>query len=212
MELLIILLKSRDNLGDTVRGWWARVWWPSLIHAGGRFRLRAMPRFRAYFGKAVFGRRCRVFGTMTFVLGDRKQPGTIIVGDQMVAEAGCTLAPRGGAIEIGRDCFLGNDVILQAYQGSTIRIGDHVMIAKGCCLYASNHVHSATTRPMKEQGETGKGIVIEDDVWFGANVIVLDGVKVCKGAILGAGSVVTRDVPPLAIVGGVPAVQIMARG
>jgi len=211
MDILTGILRARDSLFDNLRGRLARLWWPSLIVAGSRFRMRALPRFRGYRGRARFGRRCRIFGTMTFTLGDSEHEGNLTVGDRLVAEDGCILAPRGGAIAIGADCFLGPGVIIQACAGSQIRIGDQVMIAKGCGLYASNHGHGSVDLPMVEQGETGKGIDLEDDVWLGAHVLILDGVRVGRGAILAAGCVVTRDVPPYAIVGGVPAVQLGSR-
>lgn len=209
--LLARLLKERDALFDRLRGWVARAWWPGRISAGRRLRMRALPRFREYRGRARFGDRCGIYGTMTFVLGDPRSAGLVTVGDRFVADDNCTLAPRGGTITIGANCFLGEGVILQAFSGSAITVGDHVMMAKGCGLFASNHAHGSVSVPMKTQGETGKGIVIEDDVWLGANVIVLDGIRVGKGAILGAGSVVTRDVAPFAVVGGVPAVQRATR-
>jgi acetyltransferase-like isoleucine patch superfamily enzyme len=211
MGFLVSFLKGRDGLFDRLRAWCARAWWPARLVAGRRFRLRALPRFRGYRGQAVFGHRCGIFGTMTFVLGDEASAGLVTVGDRFVAEHGCTLAPRGGTITLGEDCFLGDGVILQSYVGTSIRIGNHVMIAKGCGVYASNHGHASLALPMKAQGETGKGIVIGDDVWIGANAVVLDGTRIGKGAILGAGAVVTRDVPPFTMVGGVPAVQIALR-
>lgn len=211
MDIITGILRARDSLFDSLRGRLARLWWPSMITAGSRFRMRALPRFRGYRGRAAFGRRCRIFGTMTLALGDAEHEGFLTVGDRLVAEHGCILAPRGGAIEIGADCFLGPGVIIQACAGSLIRIGSQVMIAKDCGLYASNHGHGSVELPMMRQGETGKGIELEDDVWLGAHVLVMDGVRVGRGAILAAGCVVTRDVPPFAIVGGVPAVQLGSR-
>jgi acetyltransferase-like isoleucine patch superfamily enzyme len=65
---------------------------------------------------------------------------------------------------------------------------------------------------MREQPLTSRGdIVLEDDVWLGANVVVLDGVTIGRGAIVGAGAVVTQSIPPYAIAGGVPARVIRYR-
>jgi len=64
---------------------------------------------------------------------------------------------------------------------------------------------------MLDQGIRGHGVRIEDDVWIGAGVVILDKVTIHKGAIIGAGAVVTRDVPAGAIVGGVPARLIKQR-
>jgi len=93
-----------------------------------------------------------------------------------------------------------------------IRIGANVLIGQGVRFHSENHVFRRVDIPIKEQGVTNEGIVVEDDVWLGSGVIVLDGVTIGRGAIVAAGSVVTKDVPPLAIVGGVPAKIIKFRG
>ncbi len=62
------------------------------------------------------------------------------------------------------------------------------------------------------QGGTSEGIIIEDNVWIGAGVIILDGVRIGANAVLGAGSVVTKDIPPDAVCVGVPAAVIRQRG
>lgn len=81
-----------------------------------------------------------------------------------------------------------------------------------CIIYARNHAHERIDIPMIDQGfENEKPVTIEDDVWIGGRVTILPGVTVHQGAILGAGSVVTKDVPPYAIVGGNPAEIIRFR-
>jgi acetyltransferase-like isoleucine patch superfamily enzyme len=72
-------------------------------------------------------------------------------------------------------------------------------------IIAVNHVFDDPNRPFVEQGITAEGIVIEDDVWLGAGAIITDGVKVGRGAVVAAGAVVTKDVAPYTVVGGVPA-------
>ena len=80
------------------------------------------------------------------------------------------------------------------------------MIGENLIALSQNHAFDDTKRPMREQGwQVDQPIVIEDDVWIGARVIVLPGVRIGTGSIIGAGSVVTKDVPRFAIVGGVPA-------
>mgnify|MGYP006290995603 FL=1 len=72
-------------------------------------------------------------------------------------------------------------------------------------VIAVNHVFDDPDRPFVAQGITAKGIVIEDDVWIGAQAVITDGVHVGKGAVVAAGAVVTKDVAPHTVVGGVPA-------
>lgn len=90
-------------------------------------------------------------------------------------------------------------------------IGTNVMIAPNCMIAGGNHNFSNLEIPMILQGSNEKGIVIEDDVWIGANSIIVDGVLIGHGAIVAAGSVVVKDVNPFSIVAGVPAVQIKTR-
>ncbi len=137
-------------------------------------------------------------------------------------------------IVIGRRCNLERDVYLKVSGGYedkvSIQIGDGCFIGSGCefnslsrivlgtsCLVASgtrfiDHDHGTKLGlPMKEQPEQSADILIGSDVWFGANCVVLKGVSIGSGAIVAAGSVVTRSVPPLAIVAGVPARLIRQR-
>jgi acetyltransferase-like isoleucine patch superfamily enzyme len=86
------------------------------------------------------------------------------------------------------------------------------MIASHTGIYANNHNFADLTRPMNSQGVTSKGIVIENDCWLGTGVKVLDGVRIGRGSIIGAGAVVTKDIPPYSIAVGVPAKVIGQRG
>ena len=106
-------------------------------------------------------------------------------------------------IRVGRDSLIGEYNVLRGQGGITI--GDRVYTAPGVQILAVNHVYADPTRPMVEQGITAEGIVIEDDVWVGAGAIITDGITVGAGAVIAAGAVVTADVPPHTVVGGVPA-------
>ena len=86
------------------------------------------------------------------------------------------------------------------------------MIAPHVTLAAGNHNFSNLNVPMLKQGCNSKGgINIEDDVWIGANSVVVDGVTIGTGAVIAAGAVVTKNVPPYAIMAGVPAKKIDSR-
>jgi acetyltransferase-like isoleucine patch superfamily enzyme len=106
-------------------------------------------------------------------------------------------------IRIGRNSLIGELNVLRGQGGITI--GDRVYTAPLVQLLAVNHVYSDPDRPMVEQGITAEGIVVEDDVWIGAGAIITDGVTIGRGAVIAAGAVVTQDVPPHTVVGGVPA-------
>jgi len=136
-------------------------------------------------------------------------PSGITVGDNSFVMHGSVLhvynfrnLPH-AFIKIGRDSLIGELNVLRGQGGITI--GDRVYTAPLVQLLAVNHVYDDPTRPMVEQGITAEGIVVEDDVWLGAGCIITDGVRVGKGSVVAAGAVVTQDVPPYTVVGGVPA-------
>lgn len=111
-------------------------------------------------------------------------------------------------IEIGDNSGVGE---YSYVYGRTI-IGQNVMMAQECIINPGNHIIEDITIPMNRQGSAeNKTVIIEDDVWLGCRVLILPGVRIGTGAVIGAGAVVTKDVPPYAIVGGVPAKVIRYR-
>ncbi len=106
-------------------------------------------------------------------------------------------------IHIGEDTFIAPNVCIEG--PGDIKIGKHCLIAAHSGIYANNHNFADPIEPIKYQGVTRKGIVIEDDCWLGHGVTVLDGVTIGKGSVIGAGAVVNRDIPPFSIAVGIPA-------
>ncbi|MBL8110316.1 MAG: acyltransferase [Anaerolineales bacterium] len=136
-------------------------------------------------------------------------PNGIEIGERSIVMHGAILhvynfrgMPNSG-IKIGRDSLVGEYSIIRGQGGVTI--GDRVYTSPFTQIISVNHIFDDPNRPFVEQGITAEGIVIEDDVWLGAGSIVTDGVRVGKGAVVAAGAVVTQDVPPHTVVGGVPA-------
>lgn len=111
--------------------------------------------------------------------------------------------PPNGYVRIGQNSGIGQSTII--YGNGGVTIGRNVMIAGQCFIVASSHLYTEVNTPIKDQGFSAKGIVIEDNVWVGAGSKILDGVRVGRGAIVAAGSVVHRAVEPATIVGGIPA-------
>ncbi|MBL7110192.1 MAG: acyltransferase [Candidatus Marinimicrobia bacterium] len=92
-----------------------------------------------------------------------------------------------------------------------LEIGSHVMIGHGVTIMTNSHNFNQLENPMKNQGVKHKKVIIGEDVWIGAKSTILMGVNVGKGAIIGANSVVTKDVPEYSIVGGIPAKVLKIR-
>jgi acetyltransferase-like isoleucine patch superfamily enzyme len=136
-------------------------------------------------------------------------PGGVTIGENTYVMHGAVLhvynfrgLPHSG-IRIGRDSLVGEMTVIRGQGGVTI--GDRVYTSPMTQLIAVNHVFDDPNKPFIEQGITAEGIVVEDDVWLGSAAVVTDGVRIGHGSVVAAGAVVTKDVPPLTVVGGVPA-------
>lgn len=127
-------------------------------------------------------------------------PGSIEIGDYVRLREGVIL-------QSNDEIVIGNHVDINSFTAiyGRARIGSYTMIAPHVMLAGGNHKFDDPSVLIKNQGSSVCGIVIEEDVWIGANAVILDGVEIGKGAIVGAGSVVTKSVPSNAIVVGNPA-------
>lgn len=115
-----------------------------------------------------------------------------------------------GSVSIGADTHIQPRCQMSAYL-SSIQIGRYVQIAPGCAFYPYNHGFALGEHIWKQPLHTKGGIIVDDDAWLGYGVIVLDGVRIGKGAVVGAGAVVKNDVPDNAVAAGVPARVIKMR-
>ncbi len=117
-------------------------------------------------------------------------------------------------ISFGNNVMVGRDVIISTSQsgGSPISIGDNVMIAHRTLIIGGNHEYSRTDIPINQQGEGRQApIIIKEDVWIGANCIILSGITIGKGSIIGSGTVLTKSVPEYSIVVGNPGKVVKSR-
>ena len=110
--------------------------------------------------------------------------------------------PHSG-IWIGDQSLVGEYAVIRGQGG--VRIGDRVYLSPMVQIMAVNHVFDDPDRPFIEQGITARGITIEDDVWIGSGAVITDGTTIGRGAVVAAASLVTRNVQPHTVVGGVPA-------
>lgn len=169
--------------------------WPAR-RAKLRYLVRA-PFFDAAGRGGSIGRGVRVTGDVRVRLGDRValRDGVMLAGN--------------GVLSIGDRTAINQDCILTAME--RIEIGADVMLAPRVYILDVDHEMARRDVPIRAQGYRIAPVVIEDDVWIGAGVVVTKGVRIGKGAVIGANSVVTRDVPPYTIAAGSPARVVKER-
>ncbi len=137
--------------------------------------------------------------------------GEFELGDGAFISRGCILSAKDGTLSIGSGANLGAGCTL--YASTRLEIGDDTMLAANCYVGGGRYDPAAARdRPIAEQPLPRQGVVIEEDCWLGAGVIVVDGVRIGRGSIIGAGAVVTRNVPPFTRAAGIPARAIGTRG
>ena len=162
-----------------------------------------------------------------------RHPHKIVIGDNVVIDDNCCLDAKGTTnkgIVLERGVFLGRNTILsckngdivldedanvgfnvEVFSAARVRIGRKVLVAAYTYLVGGDHLYDRVDIPVLEQGRTARGIDVDDNVWLGAHVVVADGVRIGRDAVIGAGAVVTTDVPEFHVAAGVPARVIRDR-
>ena len=162
-----------------------------------------------------------------------RHPHKIEIDDNVVIDDQCCLDAKGTTnrgISIKRGVFIGRNTILsckngdivldedanvgfnvEVFSAATVRVGKKVLIAAYTYLVGGDHLYDRVDVPVLDQGRTARGIDIGDNVWLGAHVVVADGVRIGRDAVVGAGAVVTSDVPEFHVAAGVPARVIRDR-
>ena len=135
-----------------------------------------------------------------------KRGSRYAIGDGSVIDSFVKFKPAGGSgdILIGRHCYINSGCVF--YSGHGITLGDNVLIASNCTLAPTNHAFADRSVPIRAQGFMASrgGIVIEDDVWIGANSVILDGTYIERGCVVAAESVVRGRLQSFKIYGGNP--------
>ena len=136
------------------------------------------------YGKHFFaGKRFKAMGSCIKIT---KKSGVINLGCSFKAMRNTIIHSDGGTIEIGNNFFINSNSIIVSRD--EIIIGNNVSIGPNVCIYDHNHDDKRVKNRSK--------IIIEDGVWIGAGVIILQGVRIGKNAIIGAGSVITKNISP----------------
>lgn len=138
---------------------------------------------------------------------------SITVGDRTILSNNVMLSSKDGSISIGSDVGINAQSIIQSTTGNSVVIGNDCVIGQRCLVIGGGNYDISDpdrlTRvsPIIDDG----GVIIEDNVWLGANVSVLGGVTVARGSVAGAGALLSRSVPPLSVCLGVPAQVVRKR-
>ena len=162
-----------------------------------------------------------------------RHPAKIRLGDHVVIDDYCCLDAKGTdnrGIDIGARVFVGRNTILSCKNGdividddanlgfnvelfsaSRVRVGKKVLIAAYTYLVGGDHLFDRTDLAVLDQGRTSRGIDVDDRAWLGAHVVVTDGSRVGRDAIVGAGAVVIGEVPDFTIAAGIPAKVVRDR-
>ncbi len=109
----------------------------------------------------------------------------------------------GNGLIIGDNVGIAQNCFIQVR--ADLRIGNDVIFGPNVSIFTENHLYENTNIPIRKQGVSRKGVIIEEGVWIGTRSVVLDGVTIGKNSVIAAGSVVNKNVPPYTVYGGVPA-------
>ncbi len=146
----------------------------------------------------------------TLVDGRGSGDDSVVIEDNVIVNRNCMIQTKAGSIRIGKRTTVGSNSVIVSMSG--VELGNTVMIAGGCYISAGSYHVDNNESAVMDQGAYSKGpIRISDNCWIGTSAVILDGVNIGEGAVVGAGAVVTKDVPAGAIVAGVPAKVIRMR-
>lgn len=147
------------------------------------------------------GKRSKIYSSVRM---DTPPYRKFFLGDYSVVESYSCINNAVGDVMIGSHTRVGlhNTVI------GPVAIGDHVNLAQGITITALNHNFADKSQRIDQQGISTDAVTIGNDIWIGANAVVLPGVTIGDHSVVAAGAVVTKDVPPHTLVAGVPAKKI----
>jgi acetyltransferase-like isoleucine patch superfamily enzyme len=133
----------------------------------------------------------------------------ISLGQDCRVRSGAKLLSWGGEIKIGNGCSFNSGVVVIGSGG--VSMANNIRVGYNSVIVSGNHNFSLRALPIYQQGINARGVEIEEDVWIGANVTILDGVKIKRGSVIGAGSVVNKSTEEYSVNIGIPARRIRDR-
>lgn len=178
------------------------------INIGEKFYIegRVAIKLRGKAENIRIGNNVSIFGDIDL---RNRENGVIIIEDNVSFDRDVRLvSARDGKIHIGKNSAIGPYTIING--GGNVIIGKNALFAKNISINANDHEHYANAN-IRDQGYVYADVVIQDDVWLGANVCVNRGVVIATGSIVGANAVITKNTEPYSINVGVPARKIGRR-
>jgi acetyltransferase-like isoleucine patch superfamily enzyme len=206
VNLMALAIRTKP-IGDIMSAIFNYPYYKLVLHKCGRYIFISQG-VRIEHSQNIDIGNMATIGRYTALKGRSEHKPSIVIGDNTNIAEFVILDVAGGYIKIGKRCTVNPFSVLYGHGG--LEIGDDVHIATKCTIIPANH-GIAFDVPLHKQAATMKGIKIEDDVWVGANVCILDGVTVGTGSVIGAGSVVAKSIPKYSIAAGVPAKVIKSR-
>jgi acetyltransferase-like isoleucine patch superfamily enzyme len=201
--------------------------WGGVLPGAVGLAFRRLTWRGSLFGRSgqgtVWGRNVTLWHSRKMWIGDRVAvdegcqldargcgPGEFRIGDGALISRGCIISGKDGPLTIGARANIGAGCVM--YASTRLEIGADTMLAAQCYVGGGRYkVLGRTDVPIADQPEPRLGVVIEDDCWLGAGVVVVDGVRIGRGSVVGAGAVVTHDVEPYSVVTGIPARRMASR-
>jgi len=174
--------------------------------------------FASRGSKIQYGHKIKVgsgFNLMEYSILNALSYSGVEIGNNFTLGKYAIIECTGVLRNVGNSLKIGNNVGVNHYCFIGVRgditIGDNVIFGPRVNIFSENHIFDKLDIPIKIQGVTKKNTIIGNDVWVGANVSIMPGVKIGNGCVIAAGSVVTKDIPDFLVVAGVPARIIKKR-
>jgi acetyltransferase-like isoleucine patch superfamily enzyme len=205
-----IITRWRRNAGhrfDVLRNRWASTWY-GLGHVGKDCNIGRGVRFIGATHRIRLGDRVTIGDSARLICTN--DDAEMVIGDGTTIQSLAILdTGPGGKILMGRSNSVNPYCVI--YGHGSLVTGDFVRIAANTVIIPANHIFDSADKPIAKQGLDKKGIRIGRDVWIASGCSILDGVQIGDGAVVAAGSVVNRSIPPFAVAAGVPARIIKMR-
>ncbi len=203
-----IFIVSFEKLIQVIRGLFLKVFLKKsegLIFLGKRCQIRF--KHKISLGKTVLigdGVEINALSKHGIIIGNN-----VSIHKNTIIECTGVIRNLGEGLTIGNNTGISQNCFIQVR--GRVSIGSYVIMGPSVSIFSENHNSTDLDQYIVWQGETRKGVTIEDGVWIGARSIILDGVCIGKNSIIAAGSVVNKNVEPYTVVGGVPAKLIKYR-